>query len=52
MKKFEKTVAKIINTAIDIEAFGWPPICIGGIYQPVRPQERRKQSFAPGRRRK
>ena len=37
MKKIEKAAAKIINKAINIETYGWPPVCIGAMYQPVRP---------------
>lgn len=38
MNKIEKAAAKAVNTVINIETFGWPPVCIGGIYQPARPQ--------------
>lgn len=37
MKKIEKAAAKIINKAINIETYGWPPVCIGSLYQPARP---------------
>lgn len=37
MKKIEKAAAKIINKAINIETYGWPPVCIGSLYQPMRP---------------
>ncbi len=37
MKKIEKAAAKIINKVIDIETYGWPPVCIGAMYQPARP---------------
>ena len=37
MKKIEKAAAKIINKAITIETYGWPPVCMGSLYQPVRP---------------
>lgn len=37
MKKIEKAAAKIINKAINIETYGWPPVCMGSLYQPVRP---------------
>lgn len=38
MKNLEKTAAKIVNKAISIETFGWPPGCMGTLYQPERPQ--------------
>lgn len=38
MKKLEKAAAKVINSVIDIETFGWPPVCIGTVYQPERPK--------------
>lgn len=38
MKKIERAAAKIINKVIDIETYGWPPVCIGAMYQPARPQ--------------
>lgn len=37
MKKLEKAAVKVINTVIDIETFGWPPVCWGAVYQPQRP---------------
>lgn len=40
MKKIEKTAAKIINKAINIETYGWPPVCIGTMYQPIRPHHK------------
>lgn len=27
MKKLEKAAAKAINTVINIETYGWPPVC-------------------------
>lgn len=38
MKKFEKMAAKAVNSIIDIETYGWPPVCFGVFYQPERPQ--------------
>lgn len=38
MKKIERAAAKIINKVIDIETYGWPPVCMGSMYQPARPQ--------------
>lgn len=38
MKKIEKAAAKAVNTVINIETFGWPPVCVGSMYQPARPQ--------------
>lgn len=32
MKKIEKAAAKIINKAINIETYGWPPVCMGAMY--------------------
>lgn len=37
MKKLEIIIAKAVNSMINIEAYGWPPVCIGMIYQPERP---------------
>lgn len=45
MKKIEKAIAKTINTVINLETFGWPPVCAGIMYQPERPKaDPRKQS--------
>lgn len=44
MKKIEKAMAKAVNTVINIESFGWPPVCHGSIYQPPRPQARPKKA--------
>jgi len=38
MKKLERMVKKAVASIIDIEIYGWPPVCIGMIYQPERPQ--------------
>lgn len=43
MKKLEKAAAKAVNTVINIETFGWPPVCLGSIYQPARPQGKRER---------
>lgn len=43
MKKLEKAAAKAINTVINIETYGWPPVCVGSIYQPTRPQGKRER---------
>ena len=38
MQKLERVVKKAVTSMIDIEIYGWPPVCIGMIYQPERPQ--------------
>lgn len=38
MNKLEKAAAKAVNTVVNIETFGWPPVCLGAVYQPARPQ--------------
>jgi len=43
MKKLEKAAAKAVNTVINIETYGWPPVCVGSIYQPTRPQGKRER---------
>ena len=43
MKRLEKAAAKAVNTVINIETFGWPPACVGSIYQPARPQGKRER---------
>lgn len=45
MKKIEKAAAKIINKAINIETYGWPPVCMGAMYQPARPQVNPKRGM-------
>lgn len=47
MKRTEKCAANIINRIIDLEMYGWPPVCLGTIYQPTRPSttRQRKPSF-------
>lgn len=37
MKNIEKAVKRITSEIIDIERFGWPPDCVGLLYQPERP---------------
>lgn len=37
MKKVEKAMSKFVNRAINLETYGWPPVCMGAIYQPARP---------------
>ena len=37
MNKFEKMGAKIISQITNGSEFGWPPDCMGFIYQPERP---------------
>ena len=32
MKKIERAAAKIINKVIDIETYGWPPVCMGSMH--------------------
>ncbi len=44
MKKLEELAAKAANTIIDIEIYGWPPICFGTFYQPKRPTRKPKYS--------
>lgn len=46
MKTLEKAMAKAVNTVVNIETFGWPPVCWGNIYQPPRPQARPKKAEA------
>lgn len=43
MKRLEKAAAKAVNTVINIETYGWPPVCMGSIYQPSRPQGKRER---------
>ena len=43
MKRLEKLVKKTVTSMIDIEIYGWPPVCIGMIYQPERPKKRPEQ---------
>lgn len=38
MTMLENMVGKAVASLIDIEIYGWPPVCIGMIYQPERPQ--------------
>lgn len=45
MKKIERAAAKIINKVIDIETYGWPPVCMGSMYQPARPQIKPKKGM-------
>lgn len=45
MKKIERIAAKIINKVIDIETYGWPPVCMGSMYQPARPQVNPKRGM-------
>lgn len=37
MKKLEEMASKAVATLVDLEIYGWPPVCIGMIYQPERP---------------
>lgn len=50
MKKIEKAAAKIINKAINIETYGWPPVCLGTFYQPERPQIKPQKDMKMGKR--
>lgn len=43
MKRLERAAAKAVNTVINIETFGWPPVCLGAVYQPTRPQRKRER---------
>lgn len=38
MKKLEKMAEKALTFMIGVETYGLPPVCIGMIYQPERPQ--------------
>ena len=38
MKKLEMLVAKAVNAIVDIEIYGWPPVCFGTFFQPERPE--------------
>ena len=38
MKKLEKLAAKAVNAILDIEIYGWPPVCFGTFFQPERPE--------------
>lgn len=40
MKKLEKMFKKAVVSMIDIEIYGWPPVCIGMLYQPERPKKK------------
>ena len=37
MKLLNNIGKEILNRAIVLERFGWPPSCMGGVYQPERP---------------
>lgn len=37
MKLLNNIGKEILNRAIVLERFGWPPSCLGGVYQPERP---------------
>lgn len=50
MKKIEKAAAKIINKVIDIETYGWPPTCIGAMYQPARPSIKPEKNLKEAKR--
>ena len=50
MKKIERAAAKIINKVIDIEPYGWPPVCMGSMYQPARPQTKPEKSLKEPKR--
>ena len=45
MNKFEKLAAKAVAAIIDIETYGWPPVCFGMFYQPQRPTQKSKVSI-------
>ncbi len=47
MKKLEENAKKLVKRIIDIEMYGWPPVCFGTIYQPARPSdlEKRKKNL-------
>lgn len=37
MKKLESLGKKTVNQLIETAKYGWPPDCVGYIYQPERP---------------
>ena len=37
MKLHTKVLKNIVSKAVRAEVDGWPPVCIGVIYQPLRP---------------
>ena len=37
MKFIEKTAKIFISNAVKREVDGWPPLCLGRLYQPKRP---------------
>lgn len=38
MKKVESLGGKTVNRLIETAKYGWPPDCVGYIYQPERPK--------------
>ena len=42
MKKAGQLAKKAITKAMNTEMKGWPPVCIGIIYQPARPKKSQK----------
>lgn len=45
MNKLEKLAAKAARAIIDIEIYGWPPVCFGMFYQPQRPTQKPKDTI-------
>ena len=43
MNKIEKLAAIAVTAIIDIETYGWPPVCFGMFYQPQRPTRKPKE---------
>lgn len=37
MNKLEKLGSKIVSQMVDRSQYGWPPCCVGILYQPSRP---------------
>lgn len=37
MKVFEQIGKQYISSAVKKSKYGWPPVCVGIIYQPERP---------------
>ena len=42
--------AKTINYMIGIEIYGWPPVCIGMLFQPTRPKKKPETSTIKNKR--
>ena len=44
MKFIEKTAKIFISNAVKREVDGWPPLCLGMLYQPKRPAPARDRN--------